>query len=107
VSLLLSLALAASGLHGVVMRGPTEPVCRVGVPCSEPAAGAVLAFAREGKVVRVTVGAGGRYRVRLAPGLYTVRTVPVSRVGGLRPLHVRVRRGVDTRVDFAIDTGIR
>lgn len=108
MSVLLSLALAASGLHGVVMRGPTQPVCRVGVPCSEPAAGAVLAFARNGTVVRrVTVGAAGRYRVRLAPGLYAVRTVPASRVGGLRPLQVRVRTGVDGRVDFAIDTGIR
>jgi hypothetical protein len=105
---LLALLVAVTGLHGVVMRGPTKPVCEIGTPCSEPAVGATLAFAHSGHVVvRVKTGKGGRYAVRLAPGLYAVRLVPAQRIGGLKPVQVRVRPGVSARVNFAIDTGIR
>jgi hypothetical protein len=108
MSLLLSLALLASGLHGVVMRGPTQPVCQVGRPCSAPAVGAVLVFSRDGSVAaRVKAGAGGRYSLRLAPGAYAVRVQPAPTIGtGLRPRQVRVARGVLARVDFFVDTGI-
>jgi hypothetical protein len=105
---LLALVLAASGLHGVVTRGPTTPVCQVGKPCSEPAVGAVLVFVRNGKVAaRVRAGAAGRYAVSLQPGLYAVRVSPPQRIGGLKPSQVRVRSGSSGRVDFGIDTGIR
>jgi len=108
MSVLIALTLLAGGLHGVVTRGPTTPVCRVGVPCDEPAVGAVLVFARAGHAtVRVRVGAGGRYSVRLAPGTYTVGEKPAPKIGGLRPRLARVVRGVFRRVDFFIDTGIR
>ena len=109
MSALLAAVLALGGLHGVVTRGPTRPVCQVGMPCSAPAAGAVLVFVRHDRVVRrVRAGAHGRYAVRLAPGRYVVRVSPTPRIGaGLRPLQVAVRRGVDRRVDFSIDTGIR
>ena len=105
---LLALLVAVTGLHGVVTRGPTKPVCEVGTPCSEPAVGTTLAFVHGGRVVRrVETGRAGRYAVRLSPGLYVVRLVPPQRIGGLKPVEVRVRRGVDLRVNFAIDTGIR
>jgi len=108
MSVLVALTLLVGGLHGVVMRGPTTPVCRIGMPCNEPAVGAVLVFARAGHAtVRVRVGAGGRYSVRLAPGTYTVGEKPASKIGGLRPRLVGVVRGVSRRVDFFIDTGIR
>jgi len=109
VAVLLALALVASGLHGVVTRGPTQPVCRLGKPCSEPAVGAVLVFSRSGRVVaRVRAGAGGSYLVRLAPGYYAVRTPAPPKIGtGLRPREARVRAGVLARLDFSIDTGIR
>ena len=94
-------------LHGVVMRGPTAPVCMAGKPCSEPAVGAVLVFTRGGRAVRTRVGVGGRYSVRLAPGAYTVRQAPAPKIGfGIRPGRVVVGR-VATRADFSIDTGIR
>ena len=50
---------------------------------------------------------GGRYRVRLTAGLYAVRTNqrPFGTVP--QPRRVRVEAGVDRRVNFAIDTGIR
>jgi hypothetical protein len=107
--MLLAALVLTGGLHGVVTRGPTTPVCRVGVPCSAPAVGAVLVFARAGhETTRVRSGAGGRYSVRLAPGYYTVTIGSVPRIGfGLRPGRVHVARGIDARLDFSIDTGIR
>jgi len=109
MSALLALAVAVSGFHGVVTRGPTRPVCRIGVPCSQPAVGAVLAFEQGGReVARVRAGALGRYAVRLAPGYYTVVVVPAPRIGrGLRPRLVHVHPGVFGRLDFRLDTGIR
>jgi hypothetical protein len=109
MSVLVALALAVSGLHGVVMRGPTQPVCQVGTPCSAPAVGVVLVFSRSGYVVaRVRTGSGGRYSVRLAAGSYAVRLQPVPKIGtGMTPRTVRVKAGVSSRVDFFIDTGIR
>jgi hypothetical protein len=109
VGVLLSVLALVSGLHGIVMRGPTTPVCRVGAPCSAPAVGAVLVFSRSGqKAVRVRVGAGGHYSVHLGSGYYTVQVNPVPRIGfGIRPARVHVAQDVNARVDFSIDTGIR
>jgi hypothetical protein len=109
MSTLLALVLVATGFHGVVTRGPTTPVCRVGKPCSEPAVGAVLVFSHSGSVAaRVRAGAGGRYSVHLAPGFYAVRVSPTPKIGsGPRPQQVHVRAGVFARLDFEIDTGIR
>jgi len=68
----------------------------------------VLVFSHAGTVAaRARAGAGGRYTVRLRPGLYAVRVSPPQKIGGLKPLQVRVRSGVNGRVDFQIDTGIR
>jgi hypothetical protein len=108
MSVLVALALAVTGLHGTVTRGPTKPVCSMSEPCSEPAVGAVLLFERRGHVVRVRVGAHGRYSVRLAPGVYAVLLPTKPRIGfALRPMKVSVVRGRSRRVDFSIDTGIR
>jgi hypothetical protein len=98
-----------SGLRGVVMRGPTEPVCRDIEPCEEPAAGVVLRFTREDRLVaRVTTGSAGGYRVKLRPGRYAVTTTPNRRPGvGLTPRLVRVPTGRVARVDFHLDTGIQ
>jgi hypothetical protein len=106
---LLALAALVSGLHGVVMRGPTQPVCQIGKPCSEPAVGAVLVFSRGGRVAaRVRAGPAGRYAVHLQPGFYAVRLPTAPKIGsGLTPRQVRVRSGLDARLDFDIDTGIR
>jgi hypothetical protein len=98
----------ASGLRGVVMRGPTTPVCSETEPCDEPAAGVVLRFVRLGHIVaRVRTSAAGTYSVRLRPGRYTV-TTPQRGVGtGLTPRAVRVPAGRIARVDFHLDTGIQ
>jgi hypothetical protein len=103
-----AIAVTLALLHGIVMRGPSTPVCRVGMPCNEPAVGAVLVFSRNGRAAaRVEVGAGGRYAVRLRPGTYTVRQSPAPKIGfGIRPGTVLVR-STGTRANFFIDTGIR
>jgi hypothetical protein len=94
------------GLHGIVLEGPTKPVCRSDDACEEPARGILLAFTRDGKVVaKVKTTTLGTYSVRLKAGSYTVR-VPLQRVGtGLSPRAVRVPRGRIARVDFHLDTG--
>jgi hypothetical protein len=113
---LTTLALAApatpaatpSGLRGIVMRGPITPVCRVGVPCDEPAAGVVLVFSQSGRVVaRTTTGRYGGYRLTLRPGRYGVTTARRTIGSGLTPRAVIVPRGRVARVDFDLDTGIR
>jgi hypothetical protein len=98
-----------SGLHGVVMRGPTKPICMENEPCEEPARGLVLRFTRAGSAVaRVRTSARGTYSVRLRPGTYAVTTVPRRRVGtGLTPRTVRVPRGRIGRRDFHLDTGLQ
>jgi hypothetical protein len=98
-----------SGLRGLVTRGPIMPVCVAGQPCDAPAKNVTLVFSRYGRVVRrATTTDRGRYRVRLAPGLYAVRLAPKPSIGrGLEPVRVRVVRAHFRRLDFSIDTGIR
>jgi hypothetical protein len=97
-----------SGLHGVVMRGPTKPVCEDRDPCEEPAVGVVLQFRQGGRVVaQVKTGKAGRYVVRLRRGRYAVRTLRRGPGTGLAPRTARVPAGRFARVDFHLDTGIQ
>jgi hypothetical protein len=98
-----------SGLRGVVMEGPTKPICVEDEPCEKPARGLVLRFIRAGSVIaRVTTSGRGTYSVRLRPGVYAVTTVPRRRVGaGLTPRTVRVPRGRVAHRDFHLDTGLQ
>lgn len=97
-----------SGLRGVVMQGPTMPVCRADDPCEQPARGVLLQFRRSGKVVaEVKTTRTGTYSVTLSPGSYAV-TAPRRRVGtGLTPRFVHVPQGQIARVDFHLDTGMQ
>jgi hypothetical protein len=109
VPVLLAVVGLVSGLHGIVTRGPTMPLCRVGVPCSAPAVGVVLIFSRNRTTVsHVRTGTGGRYSITLAPGSYAVTLSSTPRIGiGMRPQTARVVPGVSRRLNFSIDTGIR
>jgi hypothetical protein len=105
--MMLSVALA-TGLHGTVMRSPTTPVCRVGVPCSAPAKGVLLRFASPKLTRTARTDARGRYAVALPSGVYTVSTAAPTAIGrGIEPRRVRVGPGAPTLVNFTIDTGIR
>ena len=94
-----------SGVHGSVRRGPTQPVCQVGIPCSAPAAGVRLTFSRGTVVRHVRTNKRGRYSIRLAPGRYAVR-VSGARFG-YTPQKVTVRRGRMSLLNIHIDTGLR
>jgi hypothetical protein len=97
----------SSGLVGKVSRGPITPVCRLGKPCSAPAAGVVLVFRRAGEIAQTRTNAWGRYRIGLAPGSWSASTAR-SRLGrGLVPAQVQVVAGQVATVNFSIDTGIR
>jgi hypothetical protein len=99
------LAALLSGLYGVVTRGPTTPVCQVGVPCSAPYANATLLFSRSGSTRRVTTDAKGKYRIALAPGRWSLRVKDAH--FGARPTAVWVPAGRYAKVNVFVDTGIR
>ena len=106
--LLAALAIAVtSGLHGTVIKGPTTPVCRAGVPCSGPAQ-VTLIFRKGTRTYRIRSSTAGVYRITLPAGYYTVTTL--ERIGitrNIRPQRVHVRAGHNDKLDFRIDTGIR
>jgi hypothetical protein len=107
VHLLATLAILAGGLHGIVTKGPTAPVCRAGQPCSASVQ-VTLLFSRAGRVYRARSSAAGAYRIALPAGYYSVTTS--ERIGmtrNVRPARVHVRAGHLDRLDFTIDTGIR
>jgi hypothetical protein len=98
----------AAGLTGLVKRGPITPVCRVGVPCDEPARGVKLYFFRSSKVAATaTTNAKGWYRVTLRPGRYSVRLLRRGPAMAPEPSSVTVPNDRVKRRDFHIDTGIR
>lgn len=99
---------SSSGLRGTVKQGPTTPVCAQNVPCDGLARGVTLVFARRGHVpVRARTRDDGTYRVRLAPGRYSVRVAGSGGVGGVKPAVVGVPSGRFAHVNFFVDTGIR
>ena len=99
---------SATGLRGLVKRGPIMPVCRVNVPCDEPARGVKLVFSRSGKIVATTkTNQKGWYRVTLRPGRYAVRTNRRGPERRTSPASAVVRNDRVVRRDFIIDTGIR
>jgi hypothetical protein len=103
-------ATTPSGLYGFVRRGPITPVCVAGQPCDGPATNFPLVFWRNGKVAgrTTTTSRTGAYRIRLAPGLYTVRSTTRPTIGrGAEPGKARVVSGRFRHVDFFFDTGIR
>jgi Carboxypeptidase regulatory-like domain len=107
VALVSAVALVTGTIHGTVMRGPTAPVCRIGTPCSAPAKHVTLFFTRNGATRTTTTNDRGRYSIRLPAGVYAVKTDqrPFGTVP--QPKTVRARAGRNTKVDLAIDTGIR
>ena len=96
------------GIRGTVIKSPTKPVCEEYVPCSAPAAGAVLVFVRNGvEAARAKTLSDGSFRVVLAPGTYVVRSLRKFPIGGMHPRTVTVRQGRFAVVRLSIDTGIR
>jgi hypothetical protein len=105
VAIALALAAGTSGLRGVVMRGPTQPVCMAGRPCTKPAANVTLTFTRGGVAHRVVSTRTGAYRIALRPGTY--RLTIAGAQFGYAPHTVVVPTGRYAVRDVSIDTGIR
>jgi hypothetical protein len=98
-----------TGLEGVVRRGPTQPVCRVGEPCDAPFS-AQFAVEQGGRVVATFASDSvGHFLIYLAPGSYTV--VPAASAPlmspGLQAREVVVGPSGLTHVELDFDTGIR
>jgi hypothetical protein len=99
---------AVGGLTGKVLRGPVQPVCVQDRPCEVAAAAMTLGFWRGGKeIARVRTGATGVYRIKLPPGVYSVRPAYSHPLWRLSPATVRVPLGRFGRVNFLLDTGLR
>ena len=98
-----------TGLIGIVLRGPVQPVCRPQVPCDAPF-GADFTVEQDGRVVATfRSDAEGYFRVHLAPGTYLVVPGPdapiISPSGQAKPVVVGPDGLTSVRLEF--DTGIR
>jgi hypothetical protein len=94
-----------SGLRGAALLDPGYPVCKVGMPCTRPAAHALLRFWRNGRLVAHTrADVAGRYRIALPPRAYTVTSSSRTVV---TPARIVVASDRYRRVTFRLDTGIR
>ena len=108
VLLAFSVGAAGASVHpdvkGVVRRGPIRSICKVGDPCTAPAAGVTVQALKGGRVVaRTTTGEKGRFSFSLAGGYYTIRALG----RGAEPKKVHVKTSKLLHLAFMIDTGIR
>lgn len=93
-------------LTGTVTAGPTMPVCIAGKPCTKVVNDRIInAEDANGNVVATAMtDKNGVYTMYLAPGKYTLVSVPAI---GLRPSQqVTVASGMN-HFDMQLDTGIR
>jgi len=100
----------ATGLTGVVMRGPVTPVCRVDVPCDAPFSAGFTVQRGASRVATFRSDGGGQFTVFLAPGSYTV--VPDADAPVISPTRqvkavTVLDNGTLTVVQLMFDTGIR
>lgn len=97
-------AARSTDVVGVVMRGPTSPICAAGTPCESPAAGVTVKAFRAAKLVAsTTTSRKGRFRFSLASGYYSF----VADGRGAEPRTVHVTPAAPVHLSFLIDTGIR
>ena len=101
---------AATGLSGVVVRGPVTPVCRIDVPCDAPFS-AMFSVQRSGRqVAEFRSDASGVFTVFLQPGDYTIIPAPDAPIilPAMQRKQVSVAdSGTLTTVRLTFDTGIR
>ena len=105
-------AAGAGKLTGKVMRAPTSPVGRIGVPSpSEPAANVKLVITTLAgqEFASVVTDEQGVFSISLPPDTYRVETTALSGMEFTKdlPATVVITEGRKTRLDIHIDTGIR
>ena len=99
---------AAVSVHGVVLRGPTQPVCQAGESCDAPLQGGFSVRQQSITVAHFTTDSAGRFTLSLVPGDYLV--IPDAGTPVLDPTHQSQPITVTPRGDsvtVVFDTGIR
>ncbi|MCJ7568809.1 MAG: T9SS type A sorting domain-containing protein [Anaerolineales bacterium] len=109
-------ALAPEGiLKGHVSIGPIQPAIHEGVPEPTPnpemyAARQIVIFDQNGRneIARASINTVGEYEIELPAGIYTINInhSGIDYAKGL-PVQVDIQPHEVTRLDIAIDTGIR
>ena len=101
-----------SGIDGVAMVGPIEPLPMPGVPDSRPLPGAIISIepANGGaEITRITADAEGHFTIKLPPGRYRLVPLP-PKPGEVLPMEVPqvvvVYAGQYTHVTVNYDSGI-
>jgi hypothetical protein len=99
---------ARSGAYGYVTAGPTCPVHRLDQPCPpRPVRARVEGRDAAGQTIAsTTTDEDGGYRIRLAPGRYTLVATPDTTSPRCPPTDARVG-SPPSRVDIGCDTGLR
>jgi hypothetical protein len=98
-----------SGIVGIVLIGPINPVEQLGVPNSRPFPNATIRVLNAaGQLVTVfQSGPKGGFRVKLEPGTYTLQPVSGNPFPIAEEQVVTVSENEFTRVVIEYDTGIR
>jgi hypothetical protein len=92
-------------VDGLVQKGPTGPVCLVTNPCVAPVSGEFTVTRDGNTVLHFKSNADGQFRIRIAPGDYSV--VPDPSVGiGNQTKGMAVAAGDSVSVTVTFDTGI-
>lgn len=94
-------------VYGLVLRGPTQPVCIANDPCDQPFAAGFTVFQGSRDVQRFSSGTDGRFAIRLDPGAYTVVPDSDAPILGRQPKDLQVPVADSIFVTFNFDTGIR
>jgi hypothetical protein len=98
-----------SGIHGLVLYGPTCPVQRPGHECVRPFQASITITRQPAGTVaaRARSAADGRFTARLAAGRYLLQPHNGTPYPRAQPLVISVRRHRFTAVTIRFDSGIR
>lgn len=98
-----------TGLIGIVVRGPVQPVCQAQTPCDAPFGASFTVEQNDRVVATFRSDVQGHFEVHLAPGAYLVVPGPdapiISPAGQAKPVVVGPDGLTSVRLEF--DTGIR
>ena len=99
---------SASLVTGTVAAGPTTPLERPGVPATSPVRRVAVEALRGNQVMATAyTDKAGRYKLRLQPGTYLIRTQSDKYLSRQASKTVTLSRGQKLTVNLAFDTGIR
>jgi hypothetical protein len=99
---------SSTGLEGIMLRGPTRPVCQVDEPCSAPFRAGFEVWQSGQIVARFQSDAEGHFLIHLPPGTYMVAPDKSAPLLARADAHeVTVGSTGLTHVELEFDTGIR